>query len=184
MTDFASRDRILAALHCQPPDRVPFLESVVDEAVALALLDRPIPLDLVGGELGTGDDPVLVGALLGSQRYTPHELVEAMSLDGFGMYCFLKHGGQQEKVDGHYMVAGGSIKTRSDLKAIHLPDPDDPALYEPYRQFIKEHRGSGKALFCFLNLGSDPVILGMHGEKNQRHPGGGLEYLASRIQAV
>jgi hypothetical protein len=140
---------------------VPFIESVVDEAVALALLGKPIPPILVGGELGTSDDPLLVGNLLGSERYTPLELAETMGLDAFGMYCFIKHGGQQREVDGHYMVTGGSVKTRADLNAINLPDPEDPALYEPYRRFIADNRASGKALFCFLNLGSDPVILGM-----------------------
>jgi uroporphyrinogen-III decarboxylase len=59
------------------------------------------------------------------------------------------------------MVAGGRIKSRADLARIQLPDPDDPALYEPYRQFIARYRDSGLALFCFLNLGSDPAILGM-----------------------
>jgi hypothetical protein len=159
--DMTSRDRILTALRCQPPDRVPFLESVVDEAVALALLGKPVPANLKGGELGTADDPVLIGTLLGSERYEPMPLVEAMGLDGFGMYCFLKHGGVQQEVDGHYMVTGGSIKTRADLNRISLPDPDDPALYEPYRAFLTRYRHTGRALFCFLNLGSDPVILGM-----------------------
>jgi len=156
-----SRDRLLTSLHCQQPDRVPFLESVVDEPVALALLGKPIPPGLKGGELGTASDPVLIGTLLGSENYTALDLVRAMGLDGFGMYCFIKHGGLQGEVDGHFMVTGGSIKTRTDLNAIDLPDPDDPALYEPYRHFIAENRDSGKALFCFLNLGSDPVILGM-----------------------
>jgi uroporphyrinogen decarboxylase len=158
---WTSRDRLLAALNCQQPDRVPFLESVIDEPVALALLGRPVPDGLVGGELGTADDPVLIGDLLGSPRYQPLELVQALDLDGFGMYCFLKHGGVQREVDGHYMVTGGSIHTRADFSRLALPDPDDPRIYEPYRRFIEENRATGKALFCFLNLGSDPVILGM-----------------------
>ncbi|RPJ38378.1 MAG: hypothetical protein EHM21_16930, partial [Chloroflexi bacterium] len=82
-------------------------------------------------------------------------------LDVYGMYCFVKHGGVQREVDGHFMVTGGSIKTRADFNRLSLPDPDDPALYEPYRHFLAENRATGKALFCFLNLGSDPVILGM-----------------------
>jgi uroporphyrinogen decarboxylase len=157
----SSRERILTALNCQEPDQVPFLESVVDEPVALALLGKPIPPGLVGGELGTASDPVLIGPLLGSQNYAALDLVHAMDLDGFGMYCFAKHGGVQQEVDGHYMVTGGSVKTRADLNTIHLPDPDDPAILQPYQQFLAQNRKSDKALFCFLNLGSDPVILGM-----------------------
>ena len=161
LSEMTSRDRLLTALHCQAPDRVPFLESVVDESVALTLLGKPVPPGLIGGELGTANVPVLIGTLLGSENYSSLDLVRTMKLDGYGMYCFIKHGGLQGKVDGHYMVTGGSIKTRADLNAILMPDPDNPALYAPYRRFIIDNRDSGKALFCFLNLGSDPVILGM-----------------------
>jgi uroporphyrinogen decarboxylase len=155
------RERVLTALRCEAPDRVPFLESVVDESIALTLLGRPQPENQVQGELGTGDEPVFQGTLLGSERYRPLELVEDLDLDGFGTYLFLRHEGVQEEVDGHYMVHGGAIKSRADLARIDLPDPDDPALYEPYRQFIDRYRETDRALFCFLNLGSDPVILGM-----------------------
>ncbi|MGC9349202.1 MAG: uroporphyrinogen decarboxylase family protein [Anaerolineae bacterium] len=155
------RERVLTALRCEEPDQVPFLESVVDEPVALALLGRPQPADQIQGELGTGDQPVFRGTLLGSERYEPLALVEELGLDGFGTYLFLRHQGIQEQVDGHYMVHGGAIKSRADLARIDLPDPDDPALYEPYREFIERYRDTDRALFCFLNLGSDPVILGM-----------------------
>ena len=158
---WSSRERVLTALRCQEPDRVPFLESVVDEPVALALLGRQQPEHLVTGELGAGQEPVFRGTLLGSPRYEPIELVHTLGLDGFGMYLFLRHEGVQKQVNGHTMVAGGRIKTRADLARIQLPDPDDPALYEPYRRFVEQHRSSGLALFCFLNLGSDPAILGM-----------------------
>ena len=168
MTEMTSRERLLTALRCQEPDRVPFLESAVDEAVALALLGKPVPTDLVGGELGTSTEPVLIGHLMGSARYDELALIRDLGLDAIGMYCFARHGGIQAKVDGHYMVAGGSIKRRADLARIvaadgdlHLSDPDDPALYEPYRRFLAETRDTGLARYCFLNLASDPVILGM-----------------------
>jgi len=155
------RERLLTALRCQEPDRVPFLESVVDEPVALALLNRPIPTDLTGSELGIGEQPVFIGTLLGSPRYDLMDLVNTLDLDGFGMYLFLRHEGIQKKINDRYMVAGGRIKSRADLRRIHLPDPDDPRLYEPYRQFIQKYKSSNCALFCLSNLGSDPVILGM-----------------------
>jgi hypothetical protein len=168
MAEMTSRERVLTALRCREPDRVPFLESTVDEAVALALLNLPIPDDLVGGELGTGSEPALIGHMLGSPRYDALALIRDLGLDAVGMYCFARHGGVQALVDGHYMVAGGSIKSRADLSRIvaadgdlHLPDPDDPALYEPFRRFLDETRDTGLARYCFLNLASDPVILGM-----------------------
>ena len=161
MKPLSSRERVLTALRCEVPDRVPFLDPVIDEAVALPLLGKSLPENLVMGELGTGEEPVFCGMLLGSENYDALDLVNLLDLDGFGMYLFLKHEGIQEQTQGHYMVHGGRIKSRADLNRIQLPDPDDPALYEPYRQFIERYRDTGRALFCFLNLGSDPVILGM-----------------------
>jgi uroporphyrinogen decarboxylase len=168
MTNMTSCERLLTALRCQEPDRVPFLESTVDEAVALALLGVPAPDDLVAGELGTGTEPALIGHLLGSPRYDERALIRHLGLDAIGMYCFARHGGIQMQVDGHYMVAGGSIKSRADLARVvaaegdlHLPDPDNPAMYEPFRRFLAETRDTGLARYCFFNLASDPVILGM-----------------------
>ncbi len=161
MSEMSSRERVLSAIHCLPSDRVPFLESTIDEAIALALLGIPRPSNLKGGELGTGDDPVLTGQLLGSENYSADDLIDLLGLDGIGMYLFLKHGGRQEEVDGHYMVAGGSIQKVADLERFQIPDPDDLSIYEPYRRFLKKYEETGLARYCFLNLGSDPVILGM-----------------------
>ena len=161
MLEMTSRERILSALACREPDRVPFLESVVDEPVALALLGKPVPADLVGGELGVSQEATLSGVLLGSLRYEALDLVENLDLDGFGAYLFIRHEGRQVKVGDHFMVQGGRIRTKADLGNIHLPDPNDPALYEPFKQFIRQYQSTNRALFCFTNLGSDPVILGM-----------------------
>ena len=62
---------------------------------------------------------------------------------------------------GRSIVTGGRIKSSGDLKRISLPDPDDPELYEPIRKFIEKYRPTHRAIFCGLNLGSDPVMLGM-----------------------
>jgi uroporphyrinogen decarboxylase len=161
MAGMTSCMRVMTALGREEPDRVPFVESVIDEGVALALLGKPLPEGGGGTELGVGDEPVFQGELLGSDRYDVLELVETLGLDAFGMYLFVGHEGVQEQAEGLTMLHGGRIKTRADLNRLSLPDPDDPALYEPYRRFLARYRDSDYALFCFLNLGSDPVILGM-----------------------
>lgn len=157
-----SKERVLAALRREPVDRVPYLETVIDEVVALEFLGYPIPADLPPAELGAGTSgPVLAGSLLGSPRYPLQELVAALDLDGFGAYLFAPSLRVDVVIDGHSMAAGGTIKTRADLRRIDLPDPDNPAVYAPLRAFLEEHRGTTRALYCFTNLGSDPVILGM-----------------------
>lgn len=162
MSIMTSRERILTALKGQQPDRVPYLESVIDEPVALRILGLPQPDGPPPSEMGidTAED-VIAGVALGSPRYDLRELVAALGLDGFGAYFFAIPERIDLQVDGHTMTAGGKIKTRADLQRICLPDPDDPALYAPLRAFLDQHRASSQALFCLTNLCSDPVILGM-----------------------
>jgi hypothetical protein len=157
-----SRQRILAALRREPVDRIPFLESVIDEPVALQFLGIPLPADLPVSELGAGSsDSVIAGTALGSPRYPLRQLVTALGLDGFGAYFFARPERIDRVVDGHSMTAGGKIKNRADFNRIVLPDPDDPALYAPLRTFLAEYQDTTQARFCLTNLCSDPVILGM-----------------------
>ncbi|NOZ27012.1 MAG: hypothetical protein GXP39_03035 [Chloroflexi bacterium] len=161
MDEMTPRRRVLAALKREEPDRVPFLEPVIEEPVALSLLGLPTPETTTAIELGQPGADVLVGELYASPFYEPIDLARALGLDGFGMYLFLRHEGIQKEIGGRMMVAGGRVRSRADLERIRLPDPDDFALYDPYRRFVERYRDSGYALYTFLNIGSDPVILGM-----------------------
>ena len=76
-----SRERVLCALRREEPDRVPFLDPVIDEAVALPLLGKTAPEGLIKGELGTGDEPVFCDVLLSSDHYAPLDLVNRLDLD-------------------------------------------------------------------------------------------------------
>ncbi len=156
----SSRERVMRALRRAEPDRVPFLDTVIAENVALELLGLPATGQASYEIAQTGED-VLAGALFSSAHYTPLDLARCLGLDGIGMYLFVRHEGAQREIGGRTMITGGTIKTRADLARLRLPDPDDPAIYEPHRRFVAQYRDSGCALYCFLNLGSDPTILGM-----------------------
>ena len=62
-----SRERVLTALECRQPDRVPFLELSVDEEFGNRYLGIPSPQKNQG--LGLGDDPVIVQSLLAGVNY-------------------------------------------------------------------------------------------------------------------
>jgi uroporphyrinogen decarboxylase len=155
-----SRERLLTALRCEEPDRVPFLESYVEEPVAAALLGKtgsePRPDD------GLGAGPVHTGMRPPSGScYGAHEIVQSLGLDAIGVSFYLPNLGIKKKIDGRTMLVGGDIASAADVARIELPDPDSPALYEPLQRFIERYRGTQLALFCRLPLGSDPVVLGM-----------------------
>jgi uroporphyrinogen decarboxylase len=156
-----SRERLLTALRCEEPDRVPFLESYVEEPVAVALLGRT-GRECVTPDDGLGQGPVHTGMRPPSGAcYGALEIVQHLGLDAIGVSFYLPNLGIQQQIDGRAMMVGGGLSSASDVARIQLPDPDDPALYEPLQRFIEQHRPTQLALFCRVPLGADPVILGM-----------------------
>jgi uroporphyrinogen decarboxylase len=157
MANLSSRERVLKALRHEIPDRVPYMELYIDEDFALRTLGLPpraIPSPM------SGSAPVTV-AYFGGQGYEPLELASALKLDGLCLGIQPRIYFQTRVSEGQNFVTGGLIKNRKDLKIIDLPDPDDPAIYETAGRLLAHLRTSELALGCFINLGSDPVVLSM-----------------------
>lgn len=160
-----SRERLLTALACREPDRVPFLESYVEEPIALSLLGKSGRESLKPSG-SAGISPVNIGMRPPSgPGYEAFEIVQHLGLDAIGMSFYLPNFGTPGKVNGRSIVVGGEISSPGDVARIRLPDPDDQSLYAPLESFIAKHRKTGLALFCRVPLGSDPVVLGMGFEK-------------------
>jgi hypothetical protein len=157
MTEMISRQRVLAALRGEAHDRVPFMELYVDEHFARRLLKLP-PIDKPTPMSGTSS---VTCAYFGGQTYDPLDLAKALDLDGLLMSVQPQIYFNSRLVNGSYFVEGGRIHTRDDLTLINLPDPDETWIYEPAQRFIERFRPLGYAIGCFINLGSDPVVLSM-----------------------
>lgn len=157
MTEMTSRERVLTTLNGGIPDRVPFMELYVAEAFGLRLLGRPPSPEppFVSGSL-----PVTC-AYFGGHKYDPADLAQALGLDGFCMSVQPRIYFVGRVSDGNTFFVDGMIKQRADLALVDLPDPDDPSIYEPARAFLARYRPLGYAIGCFINLGSDPVVLSM-----------------------
>jgi uroporphyrinogen decarboxylase len=152
------RERVLATLRCEEPDRVPFMEVQVDENVARQVLGLSDALEHRPQEPGPGEinlEP------LGGRGYTLPQLAQRLGLDGFG-YAIMapSYSHKERSSSGREYLVGGPLKTRRDLGMVRLPDPDDEKLYEPARRFLAENRGD-YAVFAFINLGADNVLLSM-----------------------
>jgi len=128
------RERVLAALRGEIPDRVPFVELFVDHGFGVKLLGR--------------------------EDFTPPELAEALSLDGFWFQKFPPIKVEQEEVGGRTFIVGGGVKSERDLELIDLPDPSTPQFWEDAEEFLEKYRGD-YAVFLASNIGWDPVLLSL-----------------------
>lgn len=144
-----SRERVLAALNREDPDRVPYCELNVDRSFAQKL---------EGSEAYIGNSAL--------QQGNPFTLDEAKALStNLGldnMFYLLRqpvysksHAGK----DGRQFSGDGMIKTEADLELIDLPDPHNDELYAEAEEFVK-NKGDF-ALFFLTRMGLAPVMLSM-----------------------
>jgi len=147
-----SRERVLAALHCQQPDRVPYCELAVDRALAQRMM-------------GWGQ-PKSQAANLESYPYTLEEslaLADLLKLDN--LTYVLRAPVYAHKVpglDGRLFYGDGMLHSRADMAMIDLPDPHQDSLYAEAEQFAK---GKGdRALWFVTRAGIFPTWLSMGAE--------------------
>ena len=129
-----SRQRVLAALRLEQPDRVPFVEGDIS--------------------------PVIERALLGKEVYEPEEVNEVMGLDSQLALFLPPIIAQYHEQDGINYVAAPLLRTRADLDKLVLPDTDDPALYRAAEEMVRRNRGR-YAVAAKMRMGVSPTLLSM-----------------------
>lgn len=149
MATMSSRERVLAALACQEPDRVPFFELGIDPLLAAKLMGWE------GPNSGVID--------MDARKHTVAEmkaLAAYLRLDNIAIsvrapvYC--------ERIpgqDGRLFYGDGLIKTEADLDKVRLPDPYDDRLYESAAELV---RNKGDFAACLTTrIGIFPALLSM-----------------------
>ncbi len=144
-----SRERVLTALRCEVPDRVPYCEFGIDRALAQRLM-------------GWGT-PQSQAADLEANPYTVEEAKAiAARLHVDNLYYVLRAPVYAKKVagqDGRLFYGEAMIKSAADLDLIQLPDPTDDALYAEAEAFA---RATGDYAACLVTrIGIFPTLLSM-----------------------
>lgn len=143
-----SRDRVLTALRCEQPDRVPYCELSIDRALAERIMGWGAPDQAANLETTpyTVDEAQAVAQELGLDNiaYVLRAPVYAERLAG---------------ADGRLFYGPGMIHSEADLSMIQLPDPYDDALYEGAASFA-QNKGDRSAWFV-TRIGIFPTMLGM-----------------------
>ena len=144
-----SRERVLAALRREEPDRVPFCEMLVD---------RPLAQRLMGW-----GEPKSQAVNLEANPYTIEEakaIADALKLDNLGFV--LRGPVYAQKVpgqDGRLFYGAGLIRNEDDLGMVQLPDPYDDALYAEAESFVRQ-KGDRAAWFV-TRIGIFPTMLSL-----------------------
>ncbi|SHJ78359.1 uroporphyrinogen decarboxylase [Dethiosulfatibacter aminovorans DSM 17477] len=135
-----SRERVLTALNCGIPDRVPFVDFV---------------------------DEKIKKIVMGKDDFTEIEFAKKVGLDAvtmpgiYGDYSAPVFCEMPEGVNDRHFAGDGLIKKDSDLDKMVFPDPKDEKFYEPAKRFIDECSNEDIAVFFGLVPGTYATIFSM-----------------------
>jgi len=144
-----SRERVLAALRGEEPDRVPYCEVGIDRALAQRLM--------------AWGEPQSQARNLEVNQYTVEEakaIASFLKLDNLSYLMRApvyaqKLAGQ----DGRLFYGNGMIQTEADLAILELPDAYDDSLYAEAEEFVRQ-KGDYAAWFV-TRIGIFPTMLSM-----------------------
>ncbi|MBS3977703.1 MAG: hypothetical protein KGZ75_13460 [Syntrophomonadaceae bacterium] len=169
MTEMKPRQRVLTALNLGVPDRVPFMESAIDEILQVQLMGRDnftpdelcekLGLDAfgydypaTGGELGTGE--VARGITTHDVYYFPKRIT----------FDFLPPwiADKGEGVAGRSFIKKGLLTDNDSIALFDkfLPDPHHLARYDIVSDWISKYK-KDYAVFARIRLGAAPTINSM-----------------------
>ncbi len=132
-----SRDRVLAALNLEQPDRIPFADDIPRSVREL---------------------------LMGNKDFTDIEFARKIGMDALDLQphpYYAPNFCQKKVVDGHEYMIGGLIKEEKDLKLVKLPDPKDESFYDPVKIFVDCHGKEDFATFVYMSWGVEGVLNSM-----------------------
>ena len=147
--EMSQRERVMAALNREQPDRVPFCELAIDRALAQKLM-------------GWDEVSTETAAVAIKNIYTAEESKEIASFLGLDNISYIMraptyaHVG--EGTDGRSFPGEGMIKTEADLPMIELPDPYNDEYYAGAEEFVKK-KGEYPVAFV-TRIGMFQTILG------------------------
>jgi uroporphyrinogen decarboxylase len=146
-----SRERVLAALRLDEPDRVPYCEFGIDVGFAKKLFS-------LTGESTISDYLEDVGGMKSAFSVEESKHIASL-LNMDNIYYAIRapiFATQHVGKDGRIFYGEGLIKTPADLERMILPDPYDKTLYHEAEDFAKN---KGDFAACFVTrVGIFPTI--------------------------
>lgn len=132
-----SRERVLAVLAGEIPDRVPWIENYVANEVMAGLLGHENFVHCTYSQ--KIDRPGMIRV--------PPEIHRLVPIDNISYDLAPPRFAKTERLGGHDHITAGLIQGKEDLKLLDtLPDPDDESLYRPAEEYLKRFKGDLAAI--------------------------------------
>jgi uroporphyrinogen decarboxylase len=147
------RQRVLTALRLETPDRVPWMEGIVDDSLATKLVGEEIR---VNWDIAPSGQFVASGAELALMQA---KVCRALGKANINWNAFAPIYAGRTHMQGVVIVGEGLIHSRDDLALMQFPDIDAPGYFDQAREFIA-HKGDLCAVAA-IRLGIGAVIMSM-----------------------
>jgi len=144
-----SCERVMAALDLKEPDKLPWIEEVVDRKAVFPLMGKK-PVGVVEGthDVRTAEEEKEISAFLGRDNIT----FNAMPPE----FCDKTLG-----TDGVHYYGNGHIRSEEDLDKLKLPDPTKDESYKAAEKFVENKGDFAACAVSRLGLASTYLSLGM-----------------------
>ena len=152
-----SRERVLTALQRRIPDRVPWIEGIVENGIASAVCGEPIHVDWSVAPEGFPRQP---GAVLAEEQKKVNRVLGKDNLNFSAFAPIFAHKMERSEDGSPVLVGDGMIRTRRDFERIfRLPSPEDRSFVKNAQEFIV-HKEDYCAVAC-VRLGIGATLLSM-----------------------
>ena len=150
--EWSPRERMMAALRREVPDRVPYIEIGIDQAMAQEIMGWPKGTTETGGStrknLYTVEEAKAISRKLGIDNIGFIMRAPDVAIFGAGK-------------DGRTFPIDGRIKTEADLELLQLPDPTKDEFYADAELFLKGREDFACCLATRAGLTQTYLSMGM-----------------------
>ena len=145
---YTPKERVMAALRREEPDRVPYCELAVDQKVAAQILGKPVPRTMLDRETNprTVEEEKALSQCIGRDNLTV--VVRAP---------IFAH--KEPGIDGRPFYREGMIATEDDLERMDMPDPHGEEMYRGVEAIVREK--GDYPVFAGTRMGIFPTILSL-----------------------
>ena len=157
------RERVLTALEGEEPDRVPWIEGIVENGIATAVCGVPINVDW---SVAPDGFPKMPGEELAEEQKKVNRVLGKANIQ-FSAFAPIFAHKLKKADDGSPVIVGeGKISNREEFdEFFDLPDPEDSSFVENARRFIacKDEYCACACACVRLGIGATLMSMGLEG---------------------